>query len=1040
MGRSDLAEKVGISRISMGSSTLPPAGIVSPTVAVRGTGRFLFRVVLGALFAGCTAERRSDQEAVAQAREIIVDVPLTPEAAAAMVGIGEEAISAGVRLGRRGISQEVVRGGIRAEETQLIASGIRGGIRAGVRGGIRAGSQTGVRGGAQEGVRLSPGRQGSGAPDLSYEFRVTLPAGLDAQRPDLFVDIALTGAPSRPLVSMVAGGAVNVATGGQVQVNELELGTGATLLPDQDGDGVASLIEVAVSIVLVTDIRPDDPDSVPTQELVQKAFLRMQERLNALLKDQGFNGLVVVIVDLAAPDTSVSADVAKNGGFTKSTRIVFSLGCTEPGCRFSCELDGAAAEPCESPYSTEAGEGRHELRVRASDALGNADRTPAVFVWTVITKGAATVPEDVPAPVSNAAAATVKFGCGAGSGCAFRCELDGKPFPAPQGACSSPLVLSGLGEGEHLLKIVATDAAGNTEPQPTVIAWTVDTKAPDTLVKSKPAALTSKVVAVFEFSSDDVAASFSCSVDGGVSQACSSPFSASVSEGRHVLQVVATDKAGNVDPTPATAAWELDTTAPSFAGLSGSQVVSVNQVTLSWSAATDKVTPAQKIVYEICQSTVAQSCVGNFVGAVAVPAGSTSYSMGGLSPATRYYLVVRAVDEAGNRESNLIEKSAATVLDGRVSGSAQHSCAVTGGGLVKCWGRGNSGELGDGVTSGPVTCGGSFYANPTPVTVNGLSGVVRVVGGGAFSCGLSSGGSLRCWGGNFYGQHGDGSRTTKSVPAGSDGVQGLSDVSVGAGGYHACGMFSGGVVKCWGGNGYGQLGGGGTSGPNDCEGQACSTTPAAVVGIGAAVGVVAGDLFACALEGDGGVKCWGENSMGQLGDGTVAGRGTPMTVPGVTPARRLFAGSTQACALMTDGNYKCWGSNAYGELGTGGTGPDTCGSTPCSRTPVTSVNLAGAVLPALGAGHTCGLFGGGVVKCWGQGGLGQLGNGGTSDSTAPVTVGGLAGVVGIAAGWNHTCALRSDGKILCWGANTCGQLGDGTTVDGSVPTAVLNFP
>jgi len=277
------------------------------------------------------------------------------------------------------------------------------------------------------------------------------------------------------------------------------------------------------------------------------------------------------------------------------------------------------------------------------------------------------------------------------------------------------------------------------------------------------------------------------------------------------------------------------------------------------------------------------------------------------------------------------------------AGGLSHTCALTTGGGVKCWGDNTSGQLGNGSTTGPELCSFSPCSR-TAVDVTGLtSGVATVSAGEYHTCALTTGGGVKCWGGNYFGQLGNGTTTSSSTPVDVTGLtSGVAAIS--AGRLHTCALTTGGGVKCWGQNSDGQLGNGTTTGPELCSGYACSRTPADVTGLTSGVAAAsAGAIDTCALTTVGGVKCWGDNFYGQLGNGTTADSSTPVDVTGLTSgvaavstggAGNAPAGD-HACAVTTAGGVKCWGWNGRGQLGNDTTtGPELCSGNACSRTPV----------------------------------------------------------------------------------------------------------
>ena len=204
--------------------------------------------------------------------------------------------------------------------------------------------------------------------------------------------------------------------------------------------------------------------------------------------------------------------------------------------------------------------------------------------------------------------------------------------------------------------------------------------------------------------------------------------------------------------------------------------------------------------------------------------------------------------------------------------------------------------------------------------------------------------------------------------------------------------------------------------------------------------VSTGELHTCALTATGGVKCWGANTNGQLGDGTRMDRGTPVDVTGLTSGvAAISAGTFHTCALTTAGGLKCWGRRLEGGLLEEPAPGDRM--TTERTTPVDVVGLTtGVVAVSAGTLHTCALTATGGLKCWGYNREGQLGDGTTTDRGIPVDVTGLtSGVAAVSAGWKHTCAMTTAGGLKCWGWNRGGQIGDETTTDRTTPVDVTDL-
>ena len=302
----------------------------------------------------------------------------------------------------------------------------------------------------------------------------------------------------------------------------------------------------------------------------------------------------------------------------------------------------------------------------------------------------------------------------------------------------------------------------------------------------------------------------------------------------------------------------------------------------------------------------------------------------------------------------------------------------------------------------------------TPVPQQ-LANYTQIACGEHHACALRDDGAVFCWGLDTSGQTG----ATPS-PASAPVQVGLASPAsaIGLGAYHSCAVVSG-RVYCWGDDLVGQVVGGGTSGP----------TPM-YTGVNGATGISGGYSHTCVSLTNGGIACWGQNGEGQLGNGTTDFLGVPTgaLVAQVTAISRSAGASDHTCALVAGGGVRCWGSNVEGEIGNG------------SLAPVASIPQlvlqAGAVDVAVVNFTTCAVMVDGTLRCWGEGAQGQLGDGKVQSSDVPV-VANVSGVRRIAVAERSTCALREGGEVSCWGENFDGELGDGTTTSSLTPVVAI---
>jgi alpha-tubulin suppressor-like RCC1 family protein len=347
-----------------------------------------------------------------------------------------------------------------------------------------------------------------------------------------------------------------------------------------------------------------------------------------------------------------------------------------------------------------------------------------------------------------------------------------------------------------------------------------------------------------------------------------------------------------------------------------------------------------------------------------------------------------------------------------VGGSAQGVCALLDGGVVECWGRDDSGQLGTGA-SGSIVCDAGPCAAPAPVVTStspvvALTGATAVATGRNDTCALMADSTVRCWGLNDLGELGNG--TYRGSGCGGLGCSAVATpvlvtqnpptplrnvTSIAVGFQHACAVLADTTVVCWGANYYGQLGVGTTSGPG-CANNGCAVFPAPV-----------------------------------QANGTTA----PLT-----GAVEVAAGDYHTCARLTDGTVACWGLDDQGQLGFGGIGGPGCGNVGCNTSAYLAHDLAGVVALAAGGDETCAALADATVACWGEDTFGEIGDGVAGAAvTVPIAVSSLGDVTAISVGDAHACALVASGAVGCWGANQAGELAvDGGGIS-TTPVQILGL-
>ena len=390
----------------------------------------------------------------------------------------------------------------------------------------------------------------------------------------------------------------------------------------------------------------------------------------------------------------------------------------------------------------------------------------------------------------------------------------------------------------------------------------------------------------------------------------------------------------------------------------------------------------------------------------------------------------------------------------QLSVGSEHSCVVSSGDKVFCWGKGTDGQLGQDT---------SIQASENPVKVVGvggvgfLSNVQQVSAGMAFSCALKTDNTVFCWGKKSsgqlgYGVSGSGIQYTPVQVQDIDGSGLLSGVEqISAGNKHTCALQYNGKVVCWGFGGEGRLGNGDDLNANAVRPvQVIDPTGGSPLNL--IVQVRAGKDHTCALNDVGSAYCWGKGSDYQLGHNSTASSNLPVRVKegnvSLNKVKEITAGSSHTCALKEGGQIVCWGLGTSGRLGHDAT---SSASLPVVVKAKSGTNLffnltGGFLAEDLGSGylHNCILNRNKTVECWGEGSEGQLGSGGISKSHTSIPVvdstgsGRLTDIIQIAAGDFYTCALAEGKKVLCWGEREHGNLGAGQQTNSSHPMYVEN--
>lgn len=342
-----------------------------------------------------------------------------------------------------------------------------------------------------------------------------------------------------------------------------------------------------------------------------------------------------------------------------------------------------------------------------------------------------------------------------------------------------------------------------------------------------------------------------------------------------------------------------------------------------------------------------------------------------------------------------------------VSTGGQASCEVSGDHTLRCWGRNNFGQLGD----------GTLVNRTTPVQVGADADWDSVSTGGSTTCGIRTDRTLWCWGLDNFGQLGIGRGKPRSTPVRVGTATNWASVSTNW--FHTCATRTDATLWCWGLNDRGQLG----DGTLELRGR-----PTQVGEARDWLTVSAGGWHTCGTRGDGTAWCWGQNVFGQLGNDDPVLRVNPTQVGVAGDWVQVSAGWAHTCGLTSQGRASCWGLNGSGQLGDGSRRPRRSPEAVSGDRIWTSLSTGDA--------SSCGVDNTGAAYCWGSNRYGQLGDGSLRDQRAPVMVRSEGRWLWLDAGWFHVCGGLESGIRQCWGNNEAGQVGNGSTADKPLPKEV----
>ena len=337
-------------------------------------------------------------------------------------------------------------------------------------------------------------------------------------------------------------------------------------------------------------------------------------------------------------------------------------------------------------------------------------------------------------------------------------------------------------------------------------------------------------------------------------------------------------------------------------------------------------------------------------------------------------------DSIGDRLTPRVVPSDLTFVSLSTKPAGRHVCGVVSSGAAYCWGQNDFGQLGD----------GSLQLRATPTLVSGNLSFSSISASWRFSCGLTTDDAAYCWGRGEWGQLGDGLATRSLVPVPVAGGHRFLKIEAGSNNL-VCGVTTEERILCWGLNRAGALGAPSSVTCTRSDGFqfGCATIPQPISSAERFRDLSAGSSFACGVTTSDTVLCWGRNHRGQLGsEGTelcpqggsqIPCRRTPVAVSGGLRFATVAAGLTHVCGVTLEADAYCWGENSLGQRGNGSVGVSSS---------VPELVLGGLSFATVSAGdlHSCGATTDGKLYCWGANNRGQLGSGTKDLGLTPVSV------------------------------------------------------